>query len=154
MKIIWVILLSTLAVSGCHAGPENPEAGAIKLEPISASSANKIDGAVKIRFDELITHLDLELHLLEINDSRCPTGVQCFWAGEATVILEATDTKVEGNKPVELKLTLQAGKKPVTASAFGYELELLSVNPYPKHNVTPERSYSVAEIKIYEAVQN
>ena len=111
---------------------------------------------VNIRFDEIVTHDGLELRWLEISDSRCPTGVQCFWAGEVKVILEATTgTNAQGSKPVEVELTLQArqGSTTATAPVFGYVLELLNVDPYPKDKVTPVRSNYVAGIKISEAAQ-
>ena len=79
----------------------------------------KTTGVVKIRFDEIVTHDDLELRWLEINDSRCPTGVNCFWAGEVKVIIEATRTMVEGSQPVEFQLTLQSRQVPVTTSVSG-----------------------------------
>jgi hypothetical protein len=153
MNTIWMILLSTLAATGCYGSPASSDPGASEITSASASSAVKTNGMVKIRFDETVTYGDLELRWLEINDSRCPTGVNCFWAGEVTVILEAKHTLAEGNKPDEIQLTLQSRGEPATASVSGYELELLKVDPYPKDKVTPERSYYVAEIKISAASQ-
>lgn len=109
---------------------------------------------VTIRFDEIATYPDLKFRWLQIMDSRCPTGIQCIRAGDVKVILEATHTIDKGDKPVEFELTLHVRGRPVTASVFGHELELLSVHPYPKNNVTPERSDYVAEIKISKVVQN
>jgi hypothetical protein len=153
MNNIWMILLSTFAATGCYGSPVSSDPGASKTTSVSSSSAVKTNGVVKIRFDEIVTYADLELRWLEVSDSRCPTGVNCFWAGEVKVILEATRTMVEGNKPVELQLTLQSRRKPVTASVSGYEFELLNVDPYPKDKVAPVRSNYVAEIKISEAAQ-
>jgi hypothetical protein len=151
MNTIWMILLSTLAATGCYGSPVSSDPGASEITSASASSAVKTNGMVKIRFDETVTYADLELRWLEINDSRCPTGVNCFWAGEVKVVLEATGTMVEGNKPVKIQLTLQSRQEPVTVSVSGYVLELLNVDPYPKDKVTPVRGNYVAEIKISEA---
>ncbi len=148
MNTIWMILLSTLAATGCYATPASTDPGASEIMPVSASSTVEKNGVVKIRFDETVTYADLELRWLEVSDSRCPTGVNCFWAGEVKVILEATRSMVEGNKPVKLQLTLQSRRDPVTTSVSGYVLELLNVDPYPKDKVTPKRSNYVAEIKI------
>ncbi|RLA42412.1 MAG: hypothetical protein DRR42_23435 [Gammaproteobacteria bacterium] len=153
MNTIWMILLSTLAATGCYGSPVSPDPRISKITPVSASSALKTNGVVKMRFDEIVTYADLELRWLEVHDSRCPTGVNCFWAGEVKVILEVTRTMVEGSKPVELQLTLQSRREPVTASVFGYVLELLNVYPYPKDKVTPVRSNYVVEIKISKAAQ-
>jgi hypothetical protein len=155
MNTIWMILLSTLAATGCYGSPVSSDPGASEITSSSASSSVKTNGMVKIRFDETVTYADLELRWLEINDSRCPTGVNCFWAGEVKVMLEATRTTAQGSEPAELQLTLQSRREPATAtvSFSGYELELLNVDPYPKDKVTPERSYYVAEIKISAASQ-
>ena len=154
MNTIWMILLSTLVATGCHASPVSPDPGASSFTPDQVSSAKATNGVVTIRFDEIATYPDLELRWLEIMDSRCPTGVNCVRAGDVKMILEATNVKDKGSKPVEFELTLYVRGKPVTASVFGYELELLSVHPYPKNNVTPERNNYVAEIKISEAARN
>ena len=153
MNTIWMILLSTLTATGCYGSPVSSNPGANGITAVSSSSSVKNNGMIKIRFDEIITYADLELRWLEVNDSRCPTGVNCFWAGEVKVILEVSRTLVDGNKPVELQLTLQSRQEPVIATVPGYEFELLNVDPYPKDKVTPKRSNYVAEFKISEAAQ-
>lgn len=60
-------------------------------------------------------------------DSRCPTGVDCIWAGNARVSLVVQRaggpaTTVELNTNVE----------PKAVSAEGYELALTSLSPYPQ----------------------
>lgn len=140
--------------SGCYADPVKPDPGASEATPVSVSLSEATDGLINIHFDETVTHDGLELRLLEINDSRCPTGVNCVWAGEVKAIIEATDPIAQASKPVEVQLTLQARRRSTTATVFAYELELLSVNPYPKNKVTPERSSHVIEIKISKAPQS
>lgn len=153
MNIIRMILLSVLVATGCHASPagHDPGAGKSKLDPVS--SAKVMNDMLTIRFDQTASSADIELRWLKIMDSRCPTGVNCIRAGDVKVILEATNVKEGGSKPVEFELTLYVRGKPATASVFGYELELLSVHPYPVNNVTPKRGNYVAEIKISEAAQ-
>lgn len=58
-------------------------------------------------------------------DSRCPSDVQCVWAGQATVTLLAT---ADGSNSQELTLTIPT---PDTASFAGYSIQLLSLDPYP-----------------------
>ena len=153
MKTIWIILLCTLTATACHAKQETPDPGTSEIKPVSASSAGQTNAVLKIHFDEIVSHDDLELRWLDINDSRCPTGVNCFWAGEVKVVLEVTRAMEEGDKPVEIQLTLGVRREPVTASVFGYELELLKVDPYPKDKKTPVRSNYEAEVKISKATQ-
>src|SRR3989338_987606 len=44
----------------------------------------------------------LNLKLKEVNDSRCPQGVQCFWAGEVTALLEISGGKLSKIEKVSL----------------------------------------------------
>ncbi|MEM7052221.1 MAG: hypothetical protein AAF604_21320 [Acidobacteriota bacterium] len=67
-----------------------------------------------------------------IGDSRCPRGVQCVWAGEATIRLTAR----LGDQTFESELTTQ---KPEGELA-GHRCRLLAVDPYPVHGeeIAPE----------------
>ena len=152
MNTIWLILLSALASAGCYGNPVSPDMGSSEPAPVSTSSVGQTNEVVTIHFDEIVTYADFKLRWLEINDSRCPIGVKCISAGEVKVTLEATREMEEGNTPVEFQLTLHARRNPATVSVFGYLLELLSVDPHPKHGVTPERGSYVAEIKLSNAV--
>lgn len=153
MKPIWMILLSVLISAGCYGNPFSPHTGAGEPTTVPVASAAETNAMVNIRFDEVVSHDGLKLGWLEISDSRCPTGVNCVWAGEVKVTLEVTNTLAEGGEPVEVRLTLQARQGPATASVFGYELELLNVDPYPKDQVTTARGHYVAVIKVSEAAQ-
>jgi len=153
MKTIWMILLSALASAGCYGSPLSPDPGASEIKPVSVASAEETNAMVTIRFDEIVTHHSMELRWLEISDSRCPTGVNCVWAGEVKVTLEVTDTLAQDTQPVEIQLTLQARGGAATVSVLGYELELLNVDPYPKDEVTTARNNYVARIKISQGSQ-
>ena len=62
-----------------------------------------------------------------IEDSRCPTGVQCIQAGRARVRLEVT----RGSRaPVSIELGTDPEAS--TASAGGVTWELQAVAPYPE----------------------
>lgn len=61
------------------------------------------------------------------DDSRCPKGVTCVWAGNAKVLLKFS----KGNsKPVEMELNTNI--KPRIIPYFGYELRLEKLDPYPE----------------------
>ncbi len=60
-----------------------------------------------------------------IEDSRCPTGVQCVQAGQASIALQAS---ADGSASQELTLTVPT---PDTATYAGYSIQLLSLDPYP-----------------------
>lgn len=83
------------------------------------------------------------LAFTELSDSRCPSGGQCIWAGEARVALVLT---AGPTAPQTLRLGLGAGPRradslpdslPLTLSQRPYWLRLLAVAPYPALAGTP-----------------
>ena len=73
----------------------------------------------------------LNVKLLSIpEDSRCPTGVNCIWAGNVRVLLQVTKV---GSKPSKVELNLNPRDFPdgEAADCGNYKLKLVRVNPYP-----------------------
>ncbi len=61
-----------------------------------------------------------------VADSRCPTRVQCVWAGDGAVAVEATPAG-----GVARSDTLHTALDPKTATMDGWTLELTALVPYP-----------------------
>jgi hypothetical protein len=63
-------------------------------------------------------------------DSRCPKGVTCIWAGNVRVRLQVTKV---GGKPVKVELSLNPRDFPdgEAADCGNYKLKLVGVEPYP-----------------------
>jgi hypothetical protein len=147
MTMPGMTLVIALALTGC--GSETP----LSPEPTAGGgdgspSSNQATAAeVELHFDETTEHQDLKLRWLELDDSRCPIGVVCIWAGQTVVTLEV----VRGEDgPAELELLRRAGREPETAKVFDHELRLLEVEPHPKEGITPNRSQYVLRIEIAE----
>ena len=139
-KIVVVIALALAGLRG--ATPLSPG-----LEAGSGSSAAEAGTRVELRFDETAKYQDLELRWLELDDSRCPIGVACVWAGQIVATVEVARGEEES---VELDLVHRIKGPPATSRAFEYELRLLGVDPHPRQGTTPERSDYVARIEIAE----
>ncbi|WP_346856361.1 hypothetical protein [uncultured Draconibacterium sp.] len=79
----------------------------------------------EFQFNQDYTSSDgsLRFTLSEINDSRCPTGAMCVWAGEVAVTIEIT-------KPVADTIILTLPDD-VSATSGKYNFKLLEVSPYP-----------------------
>jgi hypothetical protein len=72
------------------------------------------------------------------SDSRCPTNVQCVWAGDAVVqVVLSKDGKAFG---AELHTNLE----PKSVDYLNYNVALVSLAPYPSANDGPSRSRSTA----------
>lgn len=76
-------------------------------------------------------------------DSRCPTGVQCVWAGDGTVSLTAS-TPSAGKDTDTLHTTLT----PKTVKAGPYEISLVDLKPYPKQGSKISPATYVATLHI------
>ncbi len=74
------------------------------------------------------------LKITEINDSRCPEGVVCIWAGEVVVKGEWTENDNKSSFEIHTVVTSQQ-KQP-----DGYTIQIIDAKPYPKHdtNSNPE----------------
>jgi hypothetical protein len=60
-----------------------------------------------------------------VDDSRCPKGVQCMWAGDATIEVRVTS----GGEPELVQLHLNASD----VLAKGLHLTLQRLDPYPEN---------------------
>ena len=68
-------------------------------------------------------------------DSRCPKGVTCVWAGNAKVLLKV---KKDGGKAANVELNTNINPK--TSRYLDYELRLKELKPYPESNATIKSS--------------
>ncbi len=83
-------------------------------------------------------------------DSRCPTGVNCFWAGDAEVELRL----IRGEEETSMSLHTNGGPKyPRQAQAFGCTLRLEEVEPYPssKQKIAPENYVVTVKLTLDES---
>ncbi len=77
---------------------------------------------LRVRFDSVL------------EDSHCPTEVECFWTGQAWIALLVSP---DGSAPatVEFNTNPAPGLNRQTLQTGGYTVELKSLEPYPR---TPE----------------
>lgn len=68
-----------------------------------------------------------------LSDSRCPSGVVCVWAGEATARF-----KIEKYNSSPVFVDLQEGVKDTVI--YGYKISFIKLLPYPAldHHIRPE----------------
>jgi hypothetical protein len=81
----------------------------------------------------------LQLALLTVDDQRCPTDVQCVWAGMATVTIQVSQP---GAAPVQLRLysgTPPGQAMPEQRWAFGraFTVDTLLPRPLSTRTVAP-----------------
>ncbi len=77
-----------------------------------------------------------------MDDSRCPEGVNCVWAGNAKIKVKISDAR--GTKEVEMNTTVG----PQGDQYGGYAVRLVSLKPLPNQKGRPAHGAYVAEFSI------
>ncbi len=133
-KIIFSIAIIASFLVACNKDG-NSNSKTVKLNEIFSLKVNQTA--------ELDTD-GMKITLLEITeDSRCPTNVQCIWAGRVVA-----EFKVEMNGETLIKtLTDNPENDPslsTTFTAFGHLVKLEEVTPYPETTTSiPQKDYVV-----------
>ncbi len=78
-----------------------------------------------------------------IEDSRCPTDVNCIQAGNAKIQI-----KVSKANGAAKTFELNTNSKPQTVSFAGYEIKLNDLNPKPATNIRIDRNGFTATFAI------
>ncbi|MBW4620750.1 MAG: hypothetical protein KME17_15520 [Cyanosarcina radialis HA8281-LM2] len=102
-----------------------------------------------VKFNETVSFEEgkLTLYFQEVlEDSRCPVGTECFWEGNAKILLSVS----QGDKePVEVTLNT-SGKAGMSqaAVAFEYLIKLDRLGPYPTAIGKPNLEDYVATLAV------
>jgi hypothetical protein len=125
-------LFATIACAGSGAavGSNNPVGTKVvavdqDFDLARGATATIDGGALTLTFDKVAA------------DSRCPTGVQCVWAGNGAVVLTVAPVG-ESKYSIQLNTTVA----PSEATAGAYRIFLVGLKPYPQQGSTiPAASY-------------
>lgn len=109
-----------------------------------AQSTQKV--SVLIKKQKTIVKNKLAIKFVSlIEDSRCPTDVQCIQAGRAKIKIQLSNSKGAG-QTFEISL----GEQPQTVSYNGYNIELTDLNPKPASNIRINRNGYTAIFSIFK----
>ena len=133
MKLAVVLALLSFFITGWI--QQRCETGEVAL---NQEFKLKVGQQVKIRDAGITVSLDRI-----VEDSRCPTGVTCIWAGNGKVGLRLSKAKSDA---VSVELNTYAGPKSSTYQ--GYEVRLVRLDPYPKKDVTTSKDAYVATLMV------
>lgn len=89
--------------------------------------------AVKVPLDQSVVLKGVTIKFLEvIEDSRCPKGVNCIWAGRAIVKVEVTANGQTNEKTLILGETRPGENKNTNLySSSDFAINGLTLDPYP-----------------------
>ncbi|WP_156422104.1 hypothetical protein [Paucibacter sp. KCTC 42545] len=140
MKIAAATVLTSLLWTACSmakpVAPLRVELGSAFKLPVGGS-AQIGDGILRVGVDAVL------------NDSRCPKGEQCVWAGDATVrvwLQQASGPR----QALDLRLMANTGPTP---QALGYQIRLLRLEPEAVSGkaIAPGDYLATLELKSAEA---
>ena len=95
--------------------------------------------AVKIELGKTVTFKKATVTFLKVvEDSRCPLDVNCIWEGQATVLVEVTET---GKEAQQVELLYGKRKNELMFSSDGYSLKGISLSPYPSSTTSDKMDY-------------
>jgi len=129
MKNIFSLIVLPLLILGCQnsIASVNPEIG--KPFKIKLGQTLEFQGTdLSITFEELL------------EDSRCPDGATCVWAGNCRVSIKLNELQAELNTHLD----------PKSIDLSGYEINLLSLAPYPEINNEIELEEYILEMMVSE----
>jgi len=121
-----IFLLATVILLGCSRHGE-----VITTQPNA-----KLDEPFQLKVGQTASFADgFKVSFVSVpNDSRCPIGVSCVWAGNATVILKSGDG-------IDTLNTIS----PSPILRGQYTIKMDSLTPYPVYrNTIPPSAYVVA----------
>jgi hypothetical protein len=128
MKKLFILCVCLVMLVAC-AQNKQPEDYPQTLE-LQPRASKKVSNDLLIRFNSVL------------EDSRCPTGAQCAWEGNAEILLELSGGDLE---TVHLNTGLQF---PRTEVYNGYVITLEDLKPHPTEGVAVHESDYTAVLSI------
>ena len=87
---------------------------------------------------------DLTINFSSVaEDSRCPEGVDCIWAGNAKIVL-----KLSKSNGASTSIELNTNTEPREKSFERYEIVLKKLSPYPKKDSSIKKKDYVATLVV------
>ena len=127
-KIILALIL-TLAVGALVSAQAQPQRQQQKVQVNKQKKFSR--SGLTVRFVELV------------EDSRCPKGTTCVWAGNAKIKVE-----VKRNGARKEIIELNTGTDDKSARYDGLLIELIDLTPEPANNIRINRNGYVATIAV------
>lgn len=129
MKSLGIRLALMLALAACSTSPPPPASAQSSPPALGQSfvlragdSVALSDAKVRVRFESVL------------EDSRCPQGKQCAWAGNARVLLQVA---VDGGKETAIELNTGKGNRKAAVGHFDVALEKVEPANTMPHAIAP-----------------
>jgi Na+-transporting NADH:ubiquinone oxidoreductase subunit NqrC len=104
------------------------------------------NGTLRVRVNQQKTHARSKLKITFVSlveDSRCPKGTKCVWAGNAKIRVRVADAR---GRSETFEMNTNMGAR--GASFDSYAINLVNVEPRPAANVRLNRNAYTATFEI------
>jgi hypothetical protein len=122
----------------------------------SEAEADPVEFALNQEFtlrggqEAMISGENLRLRFTEVlEDSRCPTEVECFWTGQARIAV-LVESAGSPSTTADFNTNPASGQNVQTVEVDDYTIWLKSLDPYPR---TPDESIALDEYRATLSVQ-
>jgi hypothetical protein len=100
--------------------------------------------SVQLHKEKSIRGAGFKIKFVEmVEDSRCPTGTTCIWAGNAKVKIE-----VRGGRGGRKTFELNSATQPTVVNYSGYDIKLSGLTPKPAVNVRIDPDKYLASFEV------
>lgn len=111
---------------------------------VAAEARTKQQQKVQIHKQKKFSRSNLTIKFVSLEeDSRCPEGTNCIWAGNAKIKVEISN---RGRNKQAFEMNTNLGSKGVTYD--GYQIELIELTPVPRQNVRINKNGYVATFAV------
>jgi hypothetical protein len=135
VTLLWFVACNTLEPSD-----HLPTATTASIPVPATRPPSEADETLSIQLDQPFTisinqpaqFTDRELSLTfqdVLEESRCPSNVQCAWAGQARISIRVSQT---GQEPVTLEMNTNPPLKQDVVTYGDFQIQLLTLDPYPE----------------------
>ncbi len=96
---------------------------------------------IKVPLGDTVILDGLHIQFMEVlEDSRCPSDVQCVWAGQAKVKVLVT----RGDKTSDISEIIFGGKSDRRLGTIdGFHIEAIALSPYPESSTVGKLDYAL-----------
>jgi hypothetical protein len=139
LPVVAVLAVALMACQAVRKADADPVEFTLGKEFILGAGQEAVSGAddLRVRFSEVL------------EDSRCPTEVECFWTGQAriAVLIEPAGRPAT---TADFNTNPAPGQNAQIVRADDYTVELKSLDPYPR---TPDQPISFEDYRATLLVQ-
>lgn len=132
--LAWLVLTLACVVAANVATAASPGGVGAAARRGGAAQAARVGREFKLRTGRAVTfgREGLRLRFAGVaSDSRCPAGVDCVWAGNAEVLVEAGTKSGKGKSTLRLN-TNASPERPGEGKYGRYAVKLVGLSPRPR----------------------